>query len=236
MFASALAAVAVFSLALYAGITRGRVPAPALRGKAASPVFPHLLGLAARLCEGVRRTPSSSLWEEVFYAIAFHIKAGEALPQAIRAVSDEGSGSPYEALRKVVRSYEAGASMLQALQSASGGSPEMHRLAAAVEIGLSTGSDLPLLLCHSALILAKRRSLRKEARAKLAESRLTAALLSGMPWLIGAVTYRYNPGLLSQALSGPRGSVIIAASLGLWLAGNVAIFLILASATGARAR
>lgn len=198
----------------------------------------RLWAWAGRICRRLRmllrKPPAPHLWEEVFYAVAFHLKAGEALPQAFRAVAEEGSGHPYDSLRRAVRSYEAGSSMLQSLQSASEGSYEFRRLAEAVEMGLSAGSDVPLLLCHTAENLAKRRSLQKEAKAKMAESRLTAVILSAMPWLIGAITYRYDPSLMLGALSGPRGRMVLACSLGLWLAGNVAICLALASVTKER--
>ena len=69
----------------------------------------------------------------------------------------------------------------------------MERLAATVETGLASGSDLPALLCHSAEVLSRKRSLIKEAQAKITESRLTAVLLMALPWVIAAITYSYDP-------------------------------------------
>jgi tight adherence protein B len=205
----------------------------ALRRKTPHAASRRLSTVVSRARSLLRAGDEPHVWEEVFYSLAFHLRAGEALPQAVRAVSEEGASTAHEALRRVVRAYEAGATLAQAFQTQPGGR-EMERLAATVETGLASGSDLPALLCHSAEVLSRKRSLIKEAQAKITESRLTAVLLMALPWVIAAITYSYDPALIGQGLSSPRGKVIMLVSLCLWIAGVALVILTLSSVTRRR--
>jgi tight adherence protein B len=228
-----LAAAAVFTASLYVGRVRDPAQSPLLRQRSG-------YGMLGRLPVGLRKAisllkPRSEphVWEEIFYSLAFRLRAGETLSQAVRGVSEEGSTPAHESLKRIVRAYEAGAPLAQAFHSQANGS-EMERLAATVETGLSLGSDLPSLLCHSAEVLSKKRSLVKEAQAKITESRLTAVLLIALPWLIGGITYFHDPVLIGQGLSSPRGRAIMLISFGLWVVGVVLIASTLSSVTRGR--
>lgn len=225
--AGVLTALTVYAATLYVGFLRTPYWAvPPVPGKSASL---HLVKLLAKFRNRLKGSAAPGIWEDVFYSIAFHLRAGETLQQAVRGVAEEGSGGPYELLRGATRAYEGGAPILQALRSGSEGSFESRRLVEAVEIGLVAGSDLPSLLCHTAENLTRKRAMHRAAKAKMTESRLTAFLLSAMPWLIGAITYWHDPSLLMQALSTPLGLSVLWGSIGLWVLGNGAIFLTLSS-------
>ncbi len=230
---SVLVASAVFYAALHLLTLRDPAFSPALRRKTPCAVTRRLSAVVYRAMSLLRPRSEPHVWEEVFYSLAFHLRAGEALPQAIRAVSEESASTAHEALRRVVRAYEAGATLAQAFQTQAGGG-EMERLAATVETGLASGSDLPALLCHSAEVLSRKRSLVKEAQAKLTESRLTAVLLTALPWVIAAITYSYDPALMAQGLSSPRGRLIMMASFCLWITGVALVILALSSVTRGR--
>lgn len=178
----------------------------------------------------------SAGWEEVFHSLAAQLKAGESVPNAVIAVSREGTSGPYENLAKVAKAYEAGVPLLQALESRAASSKEMLRLQSTLEIGQSTGSDLPALLCHSAESIAERRALRKAASAKLSESRITAVILSLLPWFIGYITWRRDPSSLYQMIMSPNGKLIMIGALALWFLGNVATILAIRSVTGDQGR
>jgi len=230
---SVLAAATVFTASLYVGSVRDPAKSPALRRGANRGMTNRLLACVLKAMSAFSPKCEPHIWEEVFYSLAFRLRAGETLPQAVRGVSEEGSTPAHESLKGVVRAYEAGAPLAQAFHSQASGS-EMERLAATVETGLSTGSDLPSLLCHSAEVLSRKRSLIKEAQAKITESRLTAVLLIALPWIIGAITYFYDPALISQGLSSPRGRAILASSAGLWIVGVVLIASALSTVTRGR--
>jgi Flp pilus assembly protein TadB len=230
---SVLAGAAVFAVCFYVGSIRDPAKSAALRQRVRRGRTRQTPAFALKALFLFRPRCEPHIWEEVFYSLAFRLRAGETLPQAVRGVSEEGSTPAHESLKRIVRVYEAGTPLAQAFHGHATGS-EMERLAATVETGLLTGSDLPALLCHSAEVLSRKRSLVKEAQAKVAESRLTALLLIALPWIIGAITCFYDPALLSQGLSSPRGRTILAFSLGLWIVGVVLIAAALSTVTRGR--
>jgi len=217
-----LLGAAFFTLSLYLGAAVDPSKSHALRGTASRSVHRGLSSAWRKALSIVRPRCEPHVWEEIFYSLAFRVRAGETLPQALRSVAEEGRTEAHQFLRRIVRAYEAGAPLAEAFQSEARGG-EMQRLATAVEMGLATGSDLPSLLCHSAEVLSKKRSLTREAQAKIAEARITAILLIALPWVIGAVTYVYEPTLIVQGLSSGRGKAIVLFSLGLWVLGVILI-------------
>ncbi|HHY44584.1 MAG TPA: hypothetical protein GX512_02575 [Firmicutes bacterium] len=231
---SILAAAAVFAASLYIGSLRDPTHSSVLRrGTRYGPTRRLPVAGALKAVSLLNRRCEPHVWEEVFYSLAFRLRAGEALSQAVRGVSEEGSTPAHESLRRVVRAYEAGVPLAQAFHSHASGA-EMERLAATVETGVSAGSDLPSLLCHSAEVLSRKRSLVKEAQAKITESRITAVLLIALPWIIGGITYFYDPALIGQGVSSPRGRAILLFSLALWLVGVVLIAATLSTITRGR--
>ena len=206
---------------------RGWNLAPALvergpRGKSLAALLMGSLREAAR-----KRNPSA--WEDISYALASHIRAGEPVAQAFRSVSSEGVDPAYGAVARVVQLYDAGSTFTDALEAESKKCPELAYLMGILEMGNAAGGDLPTLLCHAAESMRRSRSLRNEARSRLAEARGTAALLSLLPWLIGYLTVFREERLRIAALSDPRGKGLFALAGVLWLIGTVAISLLLRS-------
>ncbi|HHW27410.1 MAG TPA: hypothetical protein GXX23_08800 [Firmicutes bacterium] len=183
--------------------------------------------LLKRLETSVERLRESSndlaIWEEIAFSLACHIRAGETLAQALKAVADEGTEPPYRLLKRAFHEYEAGVPVLTALNAASQRSREFAHLSGVLELGLVNGGDLPALLCRCAEELRKQRTRRGEVRAKLVEARLTALLLTFLPWGIGFFTVRNDPRVGRALIGDPQGRLLFLVALGLWACGVFAV-------------
>ncbi len=172
----------------------------------------------------------SASWEEAAFSLAFHLRAGEPLAQALRAVAEEGEGFAQSCLMKAYRRYEAGAALPAALSDTGSHIPEMSYMSGIFEVGLASGGDLPALLCHASEALRRRRLFQKEASSKLVEARLTAYLLAVLPWVIAFATFRQDPKLWRMLVDDPRAQVLALVSLILWAAGNMLVIWLIRSA------
>ncbi|MGE5578776.1 MAG: type II secretion system F family protein [Bacillota bacterium] len=173
-----------------------------------------------------KRDPA--LWEEVCYSLAFHIRAGETPAQAVKGVAEEGDSFVHETLKGVSRAYDAGASLETAFASVAGRyRGELKQIASVLEMGASSGGNIPHLLCHLAEALRRRRLGRGELRSKMTEARATAALLSLLPWGIGAFTFSQDPQAARAVWRDPVGRALFVAGGLLWLTGNIAVVFML---------
>lgn len=202
--------------------------APALAPRPRSLLPDTLAGLLVRVRELTeKRDPA--LWEEVCYALAFHVRAGETPAQAVRGVAAEGNSFAHEVLKTVSQVYDSGASLEAAFGSVSGRYGELAQIASVMEMGLTSGGNIPHLLCHLAEALRRKRLDRGELRSKMTEARATAVLLSLLPWGIGAFTYSQDP-LATKALwRDPVGRALLVAGGLLWIIGNIAVAFMLRS-------
>ncbi|QUL98385.1 MAG: type II secretion system F family protein [Candidatus Fermentithermobacillus carboniphilus] len=163
------------------------------------------------------------LWEEIALSLAFHIKAGETLVQAVKGVSEEGDTAGHRALGRVYRLYGAGTPIFEALDVVSGEETGLGPISDVVHISAESGGDLPTLLCHASDVMRQRRTFRGEVRAKLAEVKITAVLLSLLPWVIGFFLLRIDSRMLLDFARSQRGKALLGLSFILWSAGNVSM-------------
>ena len=154
------------------------------------------------------------LWEEIAFSLACHMRAGETVAQSLKGVAGEGTGTPYKLLKRTCHEYEAGVPVLAALDGVASGNPEFVRLAAVFELGLVNGGDLPALLCRAAEELRRLRKRQREVKSKLVEARLTALLLTFLPWGIGFFTFRQDPRIGQTLVKDPQGRLLFLASEG----------------------
>jgi len=177
-----------------------------------------------------RATQKDSLWDEIAFSLAFHLKAGETLVQAIRGVSEEDTAAEHNSLKKVFQLYEAGTSIYSALDTVSRDEEGLSQIASILKIGAVSGGDLSTLLCHASEMIRRKRLFRSEARAKLAEAKITAVLLSLMPWVVGYLVSRYDPQLLTILIGAYQGKMLLVIGFVFWIVGNVAIVSLIRSA------
>ncbi len=172
-----------------------------------------------------------SLYEDVCYSLAFHLRAGETSAQALKHVSQEAEEGAYGLLKRVFAAYEAGSPFLDALSSASPNNPYMQSITGVFQLGAASGADTPSLLCNTADLLRKKRLKKREAKAKIVESRLTAVILTVMPWVIGMYTLRHTPNSSFLLLGDPVIKTVLSLALLLWVVGVTAVWWLIGTAT-----
>lgn len=171
--------------------------------------------------------------EEIALGLGFQLKAGANVYHAVAEVARQGRGTAYSALGRAVDLYGTGLPITDALTEAlsAPGNPELAYLLSVLGMGLRTGGNIPILLARAAEACRRKKAFRKEAGAKLAESRLTAVLVSVLPWLIFLITWRIQPDMLLKLFSQPAGRTIATISLLMWVLGVTVIGLLLKSVT-----
>ena len=185
-------------------------------------VLPSMTALLEKLRMRDRRR-DAAFWEETCYSLAFHLRAGETLSQAVRGVGTEGESPAQMALRSATQAYDAGTSLQAALAVEARQHPELGQIAGVLEMGGASGGNIPSLLCHAAETMRRRRLQRGELRSRLTEARSTAVLLSLLPWGIGAFTFSQDPRSTEVMLNDPKGRALLMIAALTWLAGNVAV-------------
>jgi hypothetical protein len=162
-------------------------------------------------------------WDEIASSLAFQVRAGKTLVDAIKGVAREGSSPGHEMLDRAYRLYESGVPIFRALETVSGGRGEPAMIAGVLEIGSVSGGDMPALLWHVFEILRKRRMFQGEVNARLSETRITALILSVMPWAVGIFTFRNNPVMFHMFFDSHQGKKLLIFALALWAMGNVLV-------------
>jgi len=200
-------------------------PALAQRHEAGGPVTSGLLiGIFGKRVWFKR--PNDTPWDEIASNLAFQVRAGKTLVQAIHSVSQEGTSWAHKRLGKAYRLYETGVPIFRALEMASDGDGELFMIAGVLEIGSISGGDTAALLWHVFEILRRRRVFRGEVDARLSEARITSWLLLVLPWGIGLFMFRHDPSLFQTFIASPEGKLLFIVAVALWAVG---MFLIIAA-------
>ncbi len=197
-------------------------------------LFDKILGqVKAFLGDRQMRKGEGVFWEEAAFSLAFHLRAGEPPAQALRSVAEEGDDFARSCFMRAYRRYESGSPLPEAINDQADRVPQMSYLAAILDLGLSSGGDLPALLCHASESLRRRRLFHKEAAARLVEARFTAYLLAGLPWLVGYATFRQDPGLWHTVMTDSRAQILMVVGAGLWVLGSLVTSLLIRNAVPA---
>jgi len=160
-------------------------------------------------------------WDEIASSLCFQVKGGASLVNAIKGASEEGNSQGHKMLQRAHQLYETGVPIFRALDMVSSGEGELAMIANVLEIGSVTGGDLSALLRRVSEILRRRRLTQGEIQAKLSESKMTAVLLSCLPWLIGFLTFRADPRSFIALVSGDEGRILFVLCFALWAVGNL---------------
>ena len=214
------AAVVAGSLAACALAAFG--PAPAALVALAGPGAAGAVVTARR--RRYRRAVEAGL-AEIATAIADALAAGRSAPAALESAAGSLDGPPAAELARVRADLELGVATGAAL----GGlrdrlrSARVDALCAALTAHQLAGGDLSGLLRRFAAAAAERERIVAEARSATAQARFTGLLVVAMPLGGGALAELADPGFATGLFRSPISLVLIAAAIGLQLAGFAAI-------------
>jgi tight adherence protein B len=137
--------------------------------------------------------------------------AGHSLPMSIELLADECDPPLSVELRKTVDEYNLGLSMNDALRNL------MHRLpsvdiqffVSAIQTQSRTGGSLHELLDDLSETIRERMTLKQQVRALTASGRMTAVVLSALPFVVAGTMLYVNPDYFALLLRHPLGPTLL---------------------------
>jgi tight adherence protein B len=161
------------------------------------------------------------LFPDAIDMIVRMLRANLPVSRAIRTVAKEAPAPISNTFTSLADQMDVGVSFEDALDGASKriGLPDFRFFAAAVALQHSTGGNLVTTLEILAEIIRRRRTVRMKARAATGEVRMTAYILSAIPFLMVAALALTDPEYLAPLVIDPRGRFILALGGALLLLG-----------------
>ena len=178
--------------------------------------------------QNLRRKRLRAVEEQLPEALEFISRAtvaGHTLPMALELLAEE-IGPPLSIeLRKTVDEYNLGLSMEQSLDNLAERVPsvDIRFFASAVMTQSRTGGNLHELLESLSETIRERATLKGQVRAMTANGRMTAMILSALPFLIAGIMLSVNAEYFMILVDHPIGKTL----LFLALCGQILAFLVI---------
>jgi tight adherence protein B len=197
------------------------------------------LGWSALLCAGlgllpllyVRRVRGKRLLKfesqlpDALDLMGRALRAGHAFPTALKMVGEEMNAPVADEFKIAFDEVNFGISMQDALVSLAARVPvtDLKFFVIAVVIQRETGGNLSELLANISGIMRDRIKLFAQIRVLSAEGKMSAWVLSLLPFAAAAVIQVSNPAFLEVLYTSPTGRQMIAGALGLMALGILAM-------------
>jgi len=153
--------------------------------------------------------------------VSLALKAGHALPSALRLAADETPSPISDELHQVVRENSLGRPMNEVIAGFAKrlkGCAAVETFAVAVLVLSETGGNLINVIERIVENSRARSSYNARLRALTSEGRQSAKLLAAMPAVFAGLVMWVDP-TYTETLSTPTGMVIAAIAGGMWLCG-----------------
>jgi tight adherence protein B len=153
------------------------------------------------------------------------LKAGHAFPSALQMAATEGVEPAAGEFRLVFDEINFGVSMQHALMNLAVRVPinDLRYFVIAVLIQRESGGNLAELLEKISELIRARLTLLGKIRVLSAEGRLSAWILSCLPFVVALVLNLINPGFMSVLWTDPDGTTIVGTALGMMVIGIFAM-------------
>ncbi|SDH42602.1 type II secretion system F family protein [Nitrosomonas sp. Nm132] len=153
------------------------------------------------------------------------LKAGHAFPGALQMAATEGVEPSASEFRLVFDEVNFGVPMQHALMNLATRVPitDLRYFVIAVLIQRESGGNLAELLDKISGLIRARLTLLGKIRVLSAEGRLSAWILSSLPFAMALLLNTINPDFMSILWTDPAGPIIIAIALGMMVTGIFAM-------------
>lgn len=139
------------------------------------------------------------------------VRAGLPIAEAVRSVGRESMSPTRDEFSRVAGEAALGSSIEVAMRGLADRTQIQEYAFFAVIIGLhaQTGGNLAETLENMADMVRRRVAMAAKGKALSAEGRLSAAVVGALPFLVGILTFFFNPGYLNEFITNPKGPTLI---------------------------
>lgn len=213
-------AVGLMLLALALGASYGW---PVLLSLVASLLGPLLLITYLQHRRTQRMTQISLALPDALDLMARSMQAGHAFASALQVAAKDCPPPLSHELRAVFEEINFGISTAQALQGLAtrSASDDVRYFVVAVIIQSETGGNLAEILKNTAHLIRERQKIAGVVRVLSAEGRISALILSLLPFALAALLGLLNPRFISRLWTDPMGLQLVYVSLTLMAVGMV---------------
>jgi tight adherence protein B len=184
------------------------------------PALAVLLGAAAAVAASVQllRIAQSrfqnrflDLFPDALDLVARAVKAGLPVVDAMEVAAQEIPTPVGGEFRQTLDEMRVGVEIEQALQATADRIrvTDFRFFAAAIALQRRTGGSLAETLTNLSNIIRRRKEIRLKARALTAEAKASVAVLSVLPWVVGAGLFLINRDLMSIMIVDQRGRFML---------------------------
>jgi tight adherence protein B len=148
---------------------------------------------------------------DILLTISASLKVGHSFRQAIQAVVDEGAQPTAKEFSRVLSDTQLGRPMDQAMSEMGDrvGSKNLSFVMTAVSIQRQVGGSLAGLFDMVAETVRQRQQFVRKVRGLTAMGRMSAYVLIGLPFFIGAAITVMNPGYMSPLYHTSAGHILM---------------------------
>ena len=211
-------AVGLVLLALALGASLGW---PALLSLVVAVLGPLLLIAFLQQRRSQRMALISQALPDALDLMARSMQAGHAFTSALQVAAKDCPPPLSHELRAVFEEINFGISVAQALQGLAMrvASDDVRYFVVAVIIQSETGGNLAEILKNTAHLIRERQKILGVVRVLSAEGRISALILSLLPFVLAALMTLLNPGFVSRLWTDPMGLQLVYVSLTLMAIG-----------------
>lgn len=216
--------VLVVSLMVVA-YTAGLIAANALLGLLVATAVP----LAARLWLSIRRdrrqTAFSEQLTDVLQLITGSLRAGYGLVQGIDAVSRDAEEPAASEFRRIIIEHRLGRDLHEGMHNCAirMDNDDFAWVVQAIGIHRDVGGDLARVLDNIVDTVRDRGDVHREVRTLSAEGKMSAVVLTALPFVVLGGLQLMNPGYLNDFISRPIGWILLASAGVSMLIGSLVI-------------
>ncbi len=142
------------------------------------------------------------------------LRAGIPISATIRTIGEEAAPPVGDVFKTMADQVAIGIPFEEALATTGQqvGLPDFRIFAIAVALQRATGGNLATTLEILSDIMRKRRTVRLRGQATTAEVRVSAYILSAIPFFVTGILLVIQPGYLAPLVTDPRGKIILASA------------------------
>ena len=225
----ALDAAAVLSVVLAAALlvsaAVGVVTASAVCGIACAVCLVLVLFARARAAEEKHTEAVREEVPEALRSMGVCFRSGLSLLQTLKQVAHELDGSLGALFDTAARRLEMGATTTEALAvfDSARQVPELTFVAVALDAQHQSGGSIAAVLESTQESVESELELRRSLRVQTAQAKLSARIVTIMPFLLVALFSLMSPGFLEPFFTSLPGMALLALALGMQLAGTLVV-------------